>query len=429
MKQKIIRDPVHNYIAIEEPWLGLLDSRETQRLRHIHQLGVSYFTYPGATHTRLAHTLGVFHLMRQAVEHLRQIEVPMEDDQRDGLLAGAIVHDIGHGPFSHLLEGRLGGNHEDWTRKIIQDDSTEIGRRLKAEGLTDRVAGLFGEPDPKTPRWMHNLISSQLDVDRMDYIQRDSHFTGAGYGHFDQYRILNTMELEDDLRHVDQATPTKHLAWPENSKYAIEECIIARFYLYQAVYFHKFTRGYEKLLQAIWDRAKALIRKGVRIKTYGSIRVFLLNDGGTVYDYLRLTEYDLLASIHEWSAGRDPVLADLCGRFLARRGFKQIICDSSPRLAWADRVIEARKHLSRQGDPFASSPESYLLDDAGGVHGYRPYRWGEREETNPIILKGNCEISEKLTRLRSVTVKEDFQRYYCPREHAAKLAPILKGTG
>lgn len=434
MEEKIIRDPVHNYITIGEPWLlRLLDTPEIQRLRHIHQLGVSSFTYPGASHSRLSHTLGVLHLMQAAVERLGSRNELQKDDAR-ALLATAVVHDVGHGPFSHVLEHALsdagGCKHEEWSRRVVEDESTRVNEVLRAEGLVEAVVALLTGEAPNVPAWQKHLLSSQLDVDRMDYIQRDSYFTGAGYGNFDQYRILATMYLEASPRAAGQNEPDLHFAWPDKAKYALEQYIFARFYMWQAVYFHRCTRGYEKLLEAVLDRAAYLMREGAPPPAVGGTGALLQQRPLDLSAYLRLTEYDLLANVHAWSESPDAVLADLSRRFLARDGFK---CIELPRrlegFSAHDRLGEALAHMKRQPEPFSMSPRSYVLEDRGSIRAYKPYRWGEGEETPFIMLSGNQEISDVLRRLRPVTAQpEEFTRYYCPEGFRDELDDILSGT-
>ena len=239
---------VYNYIAVDrkrDGWLiELADCPEVQRLRRIHQLGVSNFTYPGAEHTRFAHSLGVTHLMQLVLDHLtRACPAAKIESAQQALLATALLHDVGHGPFSHLFEPCLGTKHEKWSIAVVKDESTQVHKVLKKQNayLPDYVADLIDSKNAKHPAWQRALLSSQLDVDRLDYLRRDSLFTGAGYGHFDWHRLLTTIEFHDS---------ETDLVWPAKSALAIEEYIFARYYMYQNVYFHKTTRGFEQLLQA-----------------------------------------------------------------------------------------------------------------------------------------------------------------------------------
>ncbi|MFW5869817.1 MAG: HD domain-containing protein, partial [Planctomycetota bacterium] len=198
-EDKVIRDPVHNYIPVDSFTRKLLDTPEVQRLRYISQLGVSSFAYPGACHTRLSHAIGTYHLMNAAIRHLEKDPIASKQLNKHcqkTLRAAALLHDIGHAPFSHLLESTFGGNHEDRTCQIIRDTNTQLGALLAGEGLADDVANLIDKEDSSHPLWMKSLLSSQLDVDRMDYLLRDSHFTGAGYGRFDWFRLVHTMKID-----------------------------------------------------------------------------------------------------------------------------------------------------------------------------------------------------------------------------------------
>lgn len=190
--EKIFRDPLYNYIGVDrgrDQWLlDLIDTREVQRLRRIHQLGVSNFTYPGADHSRFCHTLGVLHLMQQAWRRVESLEDkgPSVERARHLLLAAAILHDVGHGPFSHLFEPALGIDHEQWSCDIIRSPDTEVGQVLKRHDIPiDDVIALIEKDNRGRPPWQKTLLSSELDVDRLDYLRRDSYFTGSGYGHYD----------------------------------------------------------------------------------------------------------------------------------------------------------------------------------------------------------------------------------------------------
>ena len=202
--EKIFRDPLYNYVSIDresDGWLlDLLDCPEVQRLRRIRQLGVSDFTYPGADHSRLSHTLGVLHLMQQALEHIEKLghKEANVTRARHPLLAAALLHDVGHGPFSHLFEVPLGIDHESWSKRIICSEETKVNEILKRSDIEPNVvADPIEDKNHARPPWQKCLLSSELDVDRLDYLRRDSLFTGSGYGHFDWYRILHTFDLHD----------------------------------------------------------------------------------------------------------------------------------------------------------------------------------------------------------------------------------------
>jgi HD superfamily phosphohydrolase len=325
MSSKIFRDPLYNYISIDsqrDRWLlKLLDSPEVQRLRRIHQLGVSYLTYPGADHNRLAHSLGVVHLMQQAFQRLQQIHDVAEINRgREPLLAAALVHDVGHGPFSHLFEPCLGIDHEVWSRAVILDPETTVHKVLRQvdRHLPQTVADLIDANNQDHPAWQKYLLSSQLDMDRLDYLRRDSLFTGAGYGHFDWYRLLNTFEI------YDSGDSGKDIVWAEKSQLAIEEFIFARFYMYHNVYLHKTTRGFEKLLEAMWKRAKLLTDDGQDVLIVPTIREFWEAERPSVRQYLAIEEFTVLQQIQNWTGHPDKALSDLARRFLNRDRFAMI---------------------------------------------------------------------------------------------------------
>ena len=288
MSSKIIRDPLYNYISIDtkkDRWLlDLLDCPEVQRLRRIHQLGVSYLTYPGADHNRLAHSLGVVHLTQQALRHLgKDLGRRLPDQPRAvrRVLVAALIHDVGHGPFSHLFEPCLGIDHEDWTKAIILSEETQVHQILKRHfdhTFPRRVAELIDKDNHDQPAWQKYLLSSQLDMDRLDYLRRDSLFTGAGYGHFDWFRLLNTFEIYED----DESG--RDIVWAEKSLLAIEEYIFSRYYMYQNVYLHKTTRGFEKMVEAMWARARKFYDRGRGCRLVPAIKDFWDADAETKID-------------------------------------------------------------------------------------------------------------------------------------------------
>jgi hypothetical protein len=437
MTAKIIRDPLYNYISIERPddqWLlDLLDTPEVQRLRRIHQLGVSHFTYPGADHSRLSHCLGVLYLMQQALDHLPQRDIHTREAGQ-ALLAAALLHDVGHGPFSHLLEKCLNFEHEDRTCEILLSDETEVNRILKgvAHHLPAYVAALVRKDNHDYPCWQKNLLSSQLDVDRLDYLRRDSLFTGAGYGHFDWYRILHTFELHGPI------DKSRDVIWSEKSAFAIEEYIFARYYMYWNVYLHKTTRGFEKMLVAIWERARKMFDDGIELNLLESVKGFWGTGKPSVKQFLRLEEYTILAQIELWTNHDDKSLGDLSRRFLNRRGFAAI---DAPKirdpLEEASRLIqweEALRELVSQNAEY-NPPEMYCLRDkldSKYAQPYFPEPESEEQDVNTSIrlrLKDDsiAEISEVLDRLKRLFDKPaNRYRYYIPKDLQAKAIELFR---
>ncbi len=446
MSAKIIRDPLYNYISIDrgrEPWLlELLDCPEVQRLRRIHQLGLSYLTYPGADHNRLAHSLGVVHVMQQALQHLGRIsgDDAQTSEGRDPLLVAAMIHDIGHGPFSHLAESCLGIDHEDWTKAILVSEESHVHRVLRRAfdaAFPRRVAELIDRTNHEQPAWQKYLLSSQLDMDRLDYLRRDSLFTGASHGHFDWFRLLNTFEIYEDDR------SGRDIVWAEKSLLVIEEYIFARYYMYQNVYLHKTTRGFERMIEALWNRARRLWWDGRDVNLVPSVEAFWeaqeLEGGGgpgpTVPQYLAIEEFSILSQIQNWTSHRDRAMSDLARRFLDRKGLAMVEGpDFSGAIAPNDLGWEAAlrelvgEHV--EYDP----PEMYCLVDRVRAKDYQPYfpeKESDEQSVNNAIrirVEGESrpiEVSRLLRRLEPRIEKPaDRLRYYIPKELQAEAKKL-----
>jgi len=441
VSDKVFRDPLYNYIAFDrkrDGWLiDLLDCPEVQRLRRIHQLGVSNFTYPGADHTRLAHSLGVTHLMKLVLDHLERVsEAEKIKNARQALLATALLHDIGHGPFSHLFEPCLNINHEQWSIAVIRDENSSVNRVLRDQGkhLPIHVAELIDSDDKTHPAWQRALMSSQLDVDRIDYLRRDSLFTGAGYGHFDWHRLLTTIEFlngETDL------------VWPAKSALAIEEYIFARYYMYQNVYLHKTTRGFEVLLQAMWKRADALRLDGTDINANPVLARFWKTDKPNpenlaVADYLSVEEFTVLEQIQRWTGHADKSLADCARRFLDRRGLAMVVPPPPPNPLEAHDFGEWEPALHRllKVNGFEESSMYCLADRVKGKY-RQPYREEKDTESQSAVNTIRVMVDDKpmaigqyLPRLGAViSPPQDHVLYYVPKEirnEAIKLSRQLR---
>ena len=434
MSSKIFRDPLYNYISLNldkdrDRWLvKLLDCPELQRLRRIHQLGVSYLTYPGADHNRLSHSLGVLHLTMQALDHLERISNdPQVRQGREPVLAAALLHDVGHGAFSHVFEPCLNTKHEHWSIKVVLSEETEVNKILKSisKSTPETVAELIDGENHEHPAWMKYLLSSQLDADRLDYLRRDSLFTGAGYGHFDWFRILNTCEF-----HEEDAIRT--IVWPEKSKLAIEEYIFARYYMFQNVYHHKTTRGFEKIIGSMWSYAKTQYSEGIDVDLLDPIQRIFSTDDISVKEYLAIEEFTVMYQIHKWRDNRNhKVLADLARRFLDRDRLVAIDApDIPPQLAlgaYEEWESELCRLVSESG---YEAPDSYCLKDQVKGKYNQPYmpekEQQEQSVRNSIRIKvagetQPIEISKLLPRLKPLTEKPvDRVRYYVPKDVQAK---------
>lgn len=357
------------------------------------------------------------------LEHLQRL-VPSEriKNARQALLATALLHDVGHGPFSHLFEPCLGINHENWSIAVIRDESTKVHQVLKKENvyLPNHVADLIDSANTTQPAWQRALISSQLDVDRLDYLRRDSLCSGAGYGHFDWHRLITTVELHNDT----------DLVWPEKAAFAIEEYIFARFYMYQNVYFHKTTRGFEQLLHALWKRANDLRARDIDVSPNPALKKFWSYEEPEpgklpVADYLQLEEFTMLEQIQRWTTHQDKSLADCARRFLDRDGFARVQPPPPPNPLQEDDFgewePELHKLLQRRG---YEEPQMYCLVDRLKGKYQQPYR----EEKDPdnqssvntirVVVDGKpVAIGEYLPRLKAVIAPPvDQIYYYVPKE-------------
>ncbi len=330
----ILRDPVHGLVAFESEEEHvieqLIDTPEVQRLRRVRQLGVTSVAFPGAEHTRFAHAVGAAHVMKLLVARLRAIhdELPywqkLTSDRARDALAAAMLHDVGHGPLSHLFEDAIPGtpHHEVWTERVVLDPSTGVHRVLAAldPGMPDRVADLVHGRHPLA--YLAKAVSGEFDVDRCDYLLRDAHATGVRYGNYDLEWLLRSLrfapvsgEGEAPALAIDGA---KGLP-------AIEAFILARLFMFQQVYLHKATRSAEWMIRTTLGRAARLIADGTRLPFVPrAIEVGARGQEISLGDYLELDDGVLLGAMHAWEKSSDPALADLSTRVRARALFKTL---------------------------------------------------------------------------------------------------------
>ncbi|MEY3645530.1 MAG: hypothetical protein RL127_238 [Bacteroidota bacterium] len=311
---KIINDPIYGFIKINNPFiLKLIDHPFVQRLKRIKQLGLAEFVYPGAHHTRFHHALGAMHLMDQALANLQAKGYTITDQEKEAAAIAILLHDIGHGPFSHVLEYTLLNHvhHEEISNLIMKKLNEHFKGRLSL--AIDMFSGKYERP------FFHQLISSQLDVDRLDYLSRDSFYTGVREGFIGSERLLSMLDLQDE-----------NLVMEEKGIYSIENFLMARRLMYWQVYLHKTAIAAETMLIQILRRAKTLIQDGKKLTCTSALLTFLKKDytweefSTTDKLWLAFTDlddHDVWAAIKEWKHGPDPILTRLCSDFLARRLF------------------------------------------------------------------------------------------------------------
>ena len=331
-EEKVLRDPVHGYIhvSLQVVW-DVINSAWFQRLRRIRQLGGAYVVYHCAEHSRFEHSLGVYEIVRRMVTEVRDIAEALNEREKVTVMLAALLHDIGHGPYSHALEGVTDTSHEEFTCRIIEED-TEITFILEncSTGLSKEVADVIRHKSANP--LLTQLISSQLDADRFDYLLRDAYFTGTTYGEYDLERILRIMRVTDH----------NQLVVKESGVYAVENYIMARYHMYWQVYYHPVARSYECILNMLFTRLKDMGKDGIQERAY-SVFAPLIH-GGTISldDYFKMDEYTFGYGFQCLCECDVPIAADLAGRLRDRRLFTY--ADSSPQ---TNRRI--RDRLKKEG--------------------------------------------------------------------------------
>lgn len=308
-KLKILNDPIYGFITIPNPFIyDLVQHPYFQRLRRISQMGMSYLVYPGAHHTRFHHALGCMHIMQKAIEVLRFKGILISDEEENALLIAILLHDIGHGPFSHAMEHSIveNVNHEAISLLFMNKLNEEFDGKLSLA-----IQIFKGEYNRK---FMLQLISSQLDMDRMDYLKRDSFYSGVAEGNINSDRLIQMMTVVDD-----------RLAIEEKGIYSVEKFLMARRLMYWQVYFHKTSLVAELILTKVLKRAKALTLKGVVLPCSEPLLFFMKNkvelstfDDGTLDKFSQLDDFDIISALKSWMYNPDFILSSLSKMIINR---------------------------------------------------------------------------------------------------------------
>jgi len=314
-KRKIINDPVFGFINISNDLIfKLLNHPYIQRLNRIKQLGLAFYVYPGAVHTRFHHSLGAMYLMSEAIAQLRYKGHPITDEEEQGAMACILMHDIGHGPFSHVLEEALVSDvcHEDISLMLMNRINNELNGEL------DVAIAIFRDLYPK--RFLHQLVSGQLDVDRLDYLRRDSFFTGVTEGNIGSARIIKMLNLKDDKLVVEA-----------KGIYSIENFLMARRLMYWQVYLHKTAVAAEKMMTNTMRRAKYLAKNNIALDATPALKYFLYNDINkksfennpeVLNNFTDIDDNDVWCALKAWAGHHDRVLSLLSDGLVNRRLFK-----------------------------------------------------------------------------------------------------------
>ena len=417
VNERIYRDPVHNIIRLRTDtdegrlMVQLIDAPEFQRLRRIKQLGLALYTYQGAEHSRFTHSLGVLHLITRVLDRLSECYEIAEAD-RAAARAAALLHDVGHGSFSHVMEKALGFHHEAWTVRAVLSEETEINSVLRAysPGLPRRVADII--EGKSQPAFLSHLVSSQLDVDRMDYLLRDSLMTGAKYGIYDLEWIINALAIDEEHDRIYVTA---------RGLYAVEEYLQARYYMFRQVYFHRTLRSAEAVLRSILRRALEVVAEGgeVYCAPDTAFEKVLQSAQLTLADHLEMDDSDILFHLKQWQRAADPVLRDLSQRFVGRRLFKAIDLDM-PASERPGFVTAARDVVARAG--FA--PDYYFIEDHAGDVPYYNYYTAQGADAKARIF---VEDSYARPRIREISeISEAVRGLQSYQLHRVCFPPEVK---
>ncbi|MFZ6050833.1 HD domain-containing protein [Halocola ammonii] len=339
-KRKILNDPVYGFISLNHDiLLDLIDHRFFQRLRRINQLGLTQLVYPGALHNRFHHAIGAMHLMSEAIEVIRQKGQEITDEEAQGVLIAILLHDIGHGPFSHALEHSLveGVSHEEISALIMSRLNEEMDGRLEV------AIRIFNNDYPKN--FLHQLVSSQLDMDRLDYLRRDSFYTGVAEGNIGSERIIKMLNVAND-----------ELVVESKGIYSIEKFIVSRRLMYWQVYLHKTVLSAEFMLVNILKRAKWLADNDIDIFASPVLKEFLYNRYGQddfqknpelLDKFALLDDFDIMGAIKVWTSHEDKVLALLSKKLMNRELFKiRLQNEPIPKSEIEEKTAELAKQLN-----------------------------------------------------------------------------------
>lgn len=423
MAERIYRDSVHNIIRVNTDSdegrlvVSLIDTPEFQRLRRIRQLGLAYFAYQAAEHSRFTHSLGAFHLAGRMIAKLR-LSYDIPDKAQTAVRVAALLHDIGHGPFSHVIESILGFHHEEFTIKAVLSPDTEIGKLLKAYSPTlanDVAAIIRGEFKPLA---LAQLVSSQLDVDRMDYLLRDSLMTGAKYGIYDLEWIIKSIEINEENDHLYVSAP---------GLYAVEDYLQARYYMYRQVYFHRTLRSAEAILKVLLRRALKIFGDGSGIWCASGTPMEKILGGKklNLREHLELDDTDVMFSIKRWQHSADRVLSDLAKRFLDRRLFKAFDLDM-PEAERSAFIAESRQIVANAG----FDPDYYFVEDSAGNVAYSFYSKDASDPKNLIYVEDGFsrpairEISSVSSAIRGLQEGYRIHRICFPAELKNEIAEL-----
>jgi HD superfamily phosphohydrolase len=437
---KIIRDPVHDIIAFDDTpcdrlLLALINTAEFQRLRRIKQLGMSELVFPGANHSRFAHSIGVMHTARRFLDRLEKVSGgKLADEYRVAVLTASLLHDVGHGPFSHTFEKISGESHEARTLEIIAHSATEVHDRLvkHSKDLPGQLAAFFDEDldeasrDAVIPSYLTEVVSSQLDADRFDYLLRDSYATGTGCGNFDLNWLIEHLYLDGEK---------KRFYLSHKGLMAAEEYVFARHHMYRTVYFHKTTRAAEVMLRLVLKRYKQLLEEAASPSKRKQVipgappNVMAAFTGKMGLDqYLALDDHAISELLKACKIAEDSTLNALGTALIGRKLFKAVEASEAQPAAVGEFRAGAATILQGRG----LDPDYSLVYDTPGDTPYEPY---DPEETKPAsqiyvetTLGAIHEISGQSKAVKQLTERYSLLRYYFPESIRPQIDALAQRT-
>lgn len=399
LEEKVFRDPVYGYVHVYDQLIwDLIQTKEVQRLRRIKQLGGTYMVFHTAEHSRFSHSLGVYEMARKIIRALMHRGTILSEDERLLVLSAALLHDLGHGPFSHSFESVFSVRHELFTERIIMED-TEVNRVLEAyqKGFATKVRDVINKTYPNP--LIISIISSQLDADRLDYLLRDAYFTGAPYGEIDVERILRTMRVVNNK-----------IVYKVSGMHAIEDYLMSRYQMYWQVYLHSTGRSFDLVIQNMLRRVRELIFSGYEFKRpLEALKDLFLEEEPSVETYLKFDDSTISYYASLFTDEEDEILRDLADRFINRRLLKEV--HYTPNDETNEKLKQVKEYMIELG----INPDYYLLTDHSVKTPYDYY--GHKTNCLPdcielLMRNGSIqEISEVSTIIKGIIAVKPKQEH------------------
>lgn len=399
LEEKVFRDPVYGYVHVYDQLIwDLIQTKEVQRLRRIKQLGGTYMVFHTAEHSRFSHSLGVYEMARKIIRALMHRGTILSEDERLLVLSAALLHDLGHGPFSHSFESVFSVRHELFTERIIMEN-TEVNRVLEAyqKGFATKVRDVINKTYPNP--LIISIISSQLDADRLDYLLRDAYFTGAPYGEIDVERILRTMRVVNNK-----------IVYKVSGMHAIEDYLMSRYQMYWQVYLHSTGRSFDLVIQNMLRRVRELIFSGYEFKRpLEALKDLFLEEEPSVETYLKFDDSTISYYASLFTDEEDEILRDLADRFINRRLLKEV--HYTPNDETNEKLKQVKEYMIELG----INPDYYLLTDHSVKTPYDYY--GHKTNCLPdcielLMRNGSIqEISEVSTIIKGIIAVKPKQEH------------------